>query len=103
LDTLLYVAGTNTNQFIAQGATLEQIVIKSGYAASTISNALVRLNRLHLINQLTLPYEYMINPLLAIKGAECEVWEFTQTVEYKGVVPRDLLTTCNELPLSSNY
>ena len=102
-DTLLYVANTNTNQFIANGDTLNQIVLKSGYAESTIRNALVRLSKIHLINPLTLPHEYMINPLLAIKGSECEVWKFIQTIEYNGNVPAEIATTCKEINLTSNY
>lgn len=103
LDTLLYVAGTNTNQFIANGDTLTQIVTKSGYAESTIRNALVRLSKEHLINPLTLPHEYMINPLLAIKGTECEVWKFIQTVEFNGEVPKEIATTCADINLTANY
>jgi len=103
LDTLLYVATTNTNHFIAAGAVLDIITEQSGYVTSSVMSSIKRLKNLELINALDLDYEYIVNPLLAIKGSECEVWKFIQTIQHKGTVPKDVQLTCGTLTLTSNY
>lgn len=103
MDTLLYVTSTNTNHFVVANDTIDLIVRRSGYAESTIMNALTRLHSKDLIHTITLPYEYIVNPLFAIKGSECEVWQFIQLIQYKGDIPRDVILDCSTIRLNSNY
>ncbi len=103
LDTLLYVSSTNTNHFIVANHTLDVIVEKSGYAKKTVLNALTRLETYSLIAKLDLAYEYIVNPLFAIKGSECDVWKFIQTIQYKGNIPKDVTLTCETINLSTNH
>jgi hypothetical protein len=103
MDTLLSVATTDTNHFIAANDTLRVIAELSGYAPSTIMSSIKRLKALHLINSLQLPYEYVINPLFAIKGSECEIWKFIQTAEYYSDIPKSVHITCDGITLTANY
>ena len=92
LDSILSLMGTNTNQIVVLGDTLEAISELSGYSTSTIKSSVSRLSKDKLIlptYQLTA--EYIINPSFAYKGNEDAIWEFIQAVHYKGNTPREVL------------
>ena len=103
MDSLLYLMGNNTNHLILLGDTLEALVEQCGYSKGTIRATIPRLTRLHLISKGTLPGEYIINPLFAIKGNECEIWKFLQTIEYKGEIPSEVAINCSDITLNFSH
>ena len=104
MDAILQIATTNTNHFVASGQTLQALVDISKYSQGAVQNALVRLNELHLISRTNkISGEYIVNPLFAIKGSECAVWQFIQAVECGNGRDSAYRITCEDLVLTANY
>ena len=83
LFSLLTFMTDNTNHIIVAGDTMQAVIKDTGFAEQTIKDSLSRLNKKGLIqgSKKLLPFEYIINPLFAIKGNERDIWEFQHNIE----------------------
>jgi len=91
LDSIMTYISTNTNHIIVDGDTLKLLKRDTGYTVATIRNSISRLKQSNLINKLQLDHEFIVNPLLAVKGDEQKVWEFIQMIHHKGNIPREAI------------
>ena len=103
MDSILYLMSTDSNHLIIEGDTLEALSQHCGYTVSTIRRLVQDLTRVELLMKLSLPYEYIVNPLFAIKGRECDIWQFIQQVEYSGDVPLNVKLTCETINLTTTF
>ena len=70
------------NQIIVNGATLDSIVKDTGLSVSQVRKAVSELKGLRLIEPTgQIRAEYIVNPLLAIKGEPRKVWRFYGSIE----------------------
>ena len=74
-DLVLKYMEDNTNLIIFKGDTLDRIMEESGYNEQVIANAVSRLKKKYLIEPTKrMRREYIVNPLIAVKGNEFMVW-----------------------------
>ena len=97
LDALIFVMEKDTNRFVLDDKTLEVLKAQTGYVVGSIKNAMVRLVKTHIVDRLPDNGGYYINPTFAIKGSECKIWKFIQSIQYKGNVPREVTINCHEI------
>lgn len=90
LDTMFVYIDKDTNLIQIGGETLDSLCDYSGLSESTVRKALVRLQDCDLVVKSYLKGEYQINPRLAYKGDEREVWRTTQDIEHKGEIPESV-------------
>jgi len=70
------------NHIIVGGETLETLCEETGLSEAQIRNKTSELSRLHIIEPTRLiRAEYIINPVLAIKGSSNAVWKFYGELE----------------------
>jgi len=103
MDSLLYVMRTNSNHFTISGDTIDLVATHSGYNKRSILNSVSRLAPYGLLMPTGVDYEYIVNPTFAIKGKECEIWKFIQSVEYCNNIPSDVRLDCSESTLNTLY
>lgn len=80
LNNLFVVMERDMNLVHIGGSTLSRLVELTGYNEGTIRKAMVVLNKFHLAEKTSLRGEYIINPLLAVKGDENLVWNVYRKV-----------------------
>lgn len=81
LNNLFVVMERDMNLVHIGGDTLDKLERLTGYSEGTIRKAMVVLNKFHLAEKTSLRGEYIINPMLAVKGDERMVWEMYNKIE----------------------
>ena len=81
LSNLFRLMDKDTNLIQIGGETLTDICMNTKYSEGTVRKAMVELNKFKLAEKTDLRGEYIINPLLAIKGNEFAVFDTYKMIE----------------------
>jgi hypothetical protein len=82
-DAIMKFMDRDTNLIQIGGGTLKALIDETEYKEETVRKAVSALKKVYAIEGTDLRGEYIVDPCIAVKGSEEEVWKTYQQIEYR--------------------